>query len=121
MFNIDKSGKITITKGDTGKAILFVSQGPITKPTRYILNGTDKIILWVHKYNTTPTEEACSYLLKKEFTIANLDENGDVIIQFLSLDTSSIPEGQYVYTVKASTGELPDISTIFNKVSFIIE
>lgn len=117
MFDIDKNNKITITRGDTGNGILFINCGTKEKPVQYLLTENDKVQLFVFKIgNTSP-------ILTKEFTNLDLDEEKNIKIRFNSSDTLDLPTAgcEYVYSVKVITNNGLDVSTIINKVAFIVE
>ena len=96
MLDISVNNMISLTRGDTFQDSLFLNEGTPLKPIRYILQEGDQVFLGVTEPNQ-PFEKA---LIKKKFTNANLNEDGDVIITFEHTDTACLLPGKYFYEIK---------------------
>ena len=84
MLNIDRSGNITVNRGDTFKAPLFIDvSDDIFHSIRFPFSDNDKLYFYVVEPNC-PLRQA---LIKKEYTKKDLNSNGDVIINFKHEDT----------------------------------
>ena len=64
-------------------------------------------------------EEFNSGLIRKKFTKDDLDENNEVIVEFVSSDTQTLLPGTYYYSVKLQKGD-SSIHTIIDKTKFIV-
>lgn len=97
MFDINSTGKIQLTRGDTFKSPLFINQGNQLYPMRYQLSENDTLYLALLEPNQ-PFEFA---ILKQVYTW--LDEKtqfGDTYIKFRAEDTEKLLPGKYYYTIK---------------------
>lgn len=97
MLNIDKSGNITINRGDTFEVPLFIDiNDKILYSTRFPLKDGDKVFFHI----TAPNLPFEKPLLGKAFTIEDANENGDIIIRFEHDDTVWLHPGTYYYEIK---------------------
>lgn len=97
MLSIDRSGNITINRGDTFKVPIFIDvNNTIFHSIRYPFTDHSTIYFYVVPANM-PLHYA---LIKKEYTLRDLNENGDAILTFLHEDTACIPAGTYYYEIK---------------------
>ena len=97
MLAIDCDGNIKVNKGDTFKVPLFIDiSKDIFKSIRLPLRSTDKIIFNLLMGNNC----FCCPLIHKEFTLANTNENQDIIISFEHDDTACFSPGIYYYEIK---------------------
>ena len=98
MVFISNNGFIRLTRGDSFDVPLFINRGDKCYPDRYYLQGHPEatVYLGVMEPNQ-PFEKA---LIKKKFTNANLNEDGDVIITFEHTDTACLLPGKYFYEIK---------------------
>ena len=127
MFDIDVNGKITITKGDTGKFELFIDQGTAENPMQYNLVEGDEVHLYVYQAG------CCSYekdaFIHDKFTLADVNEEGLVEVKIKTSDTSNVKPGEYRYRVKlikalpagANPEDEPDVDTIIDENTFVIK
>lgn len=125
MFNVSENSIITITKGDNAKTTLFVNIGTGIAPVRYVLSGDDTLYFTV----TEPNAPASAAVINKTYTFENLDEDGDVVIEFVPGDTNTLPVGTYFYSVKLhryrdddmkTALTEPKVNTIIPRTKFVI-
>lgn len=120
MFNISNNGIISITRGDSASAPLFLNQGTEYNPVRYRIKDLDAIYLAVMEPNQC-FEHA---ILKQVYTRDNLNEEGDVVIRFRPEDTENLIPGKYYYQIKAKFNRddgQDDVNTVVQKTEFWIE
>lgn len=115
MFDITKNKIITVTRGDSFSLDVFVNVGTAINPVQYVLRGDDKLYFALMEAHQ-PFEYA---LIRKEFTEDDVNENGDVHMEFGSEMTEYLMPGTYYYTIKLAT-EDGDISTVISKTKFYI-
>lgn len=116
MFDVDKNGVVTITAGDSGRSTLFVNSGTDYAPIRYRLKEGDSCKLTVTEINAPKN---AAPLIEKVFTLADLNDDGDIKIFFAPTDTDSLRPATYSYKVKLFTSE-GDVNTIVDKTNFIV-
>lgn len=115
MFELTDEQMIYLSRGDTCSFTLTILTGNNLEGYRYIIKENDEIYLGVTEANQC-FENA---ILKKKYTIADVDENGDVVISFSHNDTKCLEKGTYYYTIKLVSGN--DVETVVsNKRLFII-
>ena len=121
MFRKYNDNKIIITRGDDAELTFFVNTGTVLRPVRFDLreNFNSKITWYIMEPNST-YEDA---ILIKEYTEADCNDDGDVIVKFTHNDTINFQEGIYYYTVKLTyySGEIKLINTIIPESLFLIE
>ena len=118
MFNISRNGIITLNRGDTARLPLFINAGTEMNPVRYELQDTDKVYLGVMEPNS-PFENA---IIKKVYTKEDVNENGDIMVEFYSDDTVNLMPDDYYYEIKADimfNGQ-PWVNTIVPRTKFTI-
>ena len=118
MFKISNNGIITLTHGDTASAPLFLNAGTELNPIRYILKDSDELYFGLIEAGST-FENA---ILRKVYTKDNLNEYGDVIIEFKSKDTECLVANTYYYEIKLLTkGETTtSVTTVVSPTQFIL-
>lgn len=120
MFDITGNGLITVTRGDTFTMTLFVNTGTALEPVRYTLAGDDRVYFAVCE----PNQRFEDATIKKEFSSADLDSDGDVVMKFASSDTEHLLAGDYYYEVKLhkvfADSSKNEIDTIVPKTKFVI-
>lgn len=120
MLSIDGNGTIKVTKGDTFKVPLFIDvSNNIFSAIRLPIKSTDKIIFNILEANSC----FCKPLIHKEFTLADTNENLDIIISFEKSDTDWIFPNIYYYQIKfirEVENEETKIITITPRRKFII-
>ena len=65
----------------------------------------------------------CSFersIFKKEYTDADQNEFGDVLVEFTPSDTQRLSAGKYYYEVRLYLGETGEINTVIPKSLFYI-
>lgn len=106
MLEIDKSGNIKVNRGDTFIVPLFIDiSDNIFNSTRFPLHDND--ILHFHLMEANAPFH--KFLLKKRFTVEDINENGDVLIRFEHLDTEWLFPGIYYYEIKLQRVEPDEI------------
>ena len=122
MVNI-QNGIITMNRGDTFYMPLHINYGDKLVPKQYTLTSKDTIYFALEEYNQ-PFEVA---LIRKVFTMEDLDADNNVVIQFPSEDTQYILPGEYYYEIKlrhieneGQENEQEFIDTIVPRRKFII-
>lgn len=121
MFNVDVSGRITLTRGDTASPPLFLNKGTDLKPLRHILQDGEEVYFAIMEPNQ-PFECA---IVKKLLTKDNLNKYGDVVINIEHDDTRLLLPGKYFYQIKASIynseKDKYEINTVVQKTEFTLE
>ena len=85
MLDIDRSGNITVNRGDTFNVPLFIDCNKnIFYSVRFPLKEGDKIFFFL----VEPNASIRHYLLKQTYTKEDVNENGDIMLKFLNQDTS---------------------------------
>lgn len=145
MLTISNNGIITVNRGDDFSVPLFINQGTELEPVRYVLNLTDEVYLGIfsagadYLLDTEGTkifiEDEITYLgipeiniyfenavVRKTFTKDDLNVNGDVVVEFASIDTRFLLPGNYYYQIRAKiTKDSKEyINTIVKKTPFIV-
>ena len=129
MYTISNNGFVTITRGDSFEAPLFINQGTTTVPVRWdiCLHEEATVYVGVMEYNQ-PFEEAT---IRKYFTgtackqdVADgthklINKEGDIIVRLNSTDTEYLLPGKYYYEVKVDFGN-GKIDTAIPKTEFFI-
>lgn len=121
MFNITYNGIITVTRGDSFTLPLLLNFGTNLEPIHYQLTDRDIVYFGVMEPNQ-PFENA---LIRKRYTIKDVDEYGHVVIKFRPQDTQCVLPGKYYYQVKLQrfNSEDPtdyDVETVIDKTQFFI-
>lgn len=121
MFNIAHNGIITVNRGDSFTFPIFLNSGTNIQPVKYDLDDSCYVYFAVMEPNQ-PFENA---LIKKKYTINDVDENGNVIIKFRPQDTQCVLPGKYYYQVKVQkfnslNSEDYDVNTIVGKTLFYV-
>lgn len=121
MFNISYNGIITVNRGDSFKIPLLLNLGTSLEPIRYSVNNTTFVYFAVMEPNQ-PFENA---LIRKKYTAADVDENGNIMIRFKPQDTQCVLPGKYYYQVKVQTVNPLDpddytVDTVIDKTLFFI-
>jgi hypothetical protein len=114
---------IVLNRGDSYDFDLTINLGDSTTE-RYILQGDDVVYFGVMDPGQ-PFEEA---LVKKRFTVQDLDAAGNLNISILPEDTIDLFPGKYYYSIKLKMDHLDEtlgeriskIYTIINKTKFIL-
>ena len=124
MLDVSKNGIITLSRGDSFYLNIFVNLGTELNPIPYRLKEGDKLYFALMQPHQ-PFENA---LIRKEATIADMDEQTDLVkFSFTSEMTEFLMPGNYYYMVKllrANNGESGEenesVDTIISKTKFII-
>ena len=121
MFNIAFNGIITINRGDSFSFPLVLNMGTTLNPSKYFLDEHAFIYFAVMEPNQ-PFENA---LIKKKYTVHDVDEYGNVLIKFRPQDTQCVLPGKYYYQVKLQRFNSDDpedyeVDTVIDKTLFYI-
>lgn len=120
MFDISRDGVITLTRGDSFEAPLFINMGTDLDPMRYDMTDNNAEIYFGLMEANQPFERA---LVRKKYTKADVNEYGDVVVKFIPEDTVEIIPGVYYYQIKIRipTDDTYEVNTVVKKTKFIIE
>ena len=91
---------ITLNRGDTFEATLFINFGTQLVQDEYKLTENDKVYFAITEANQK-FEHA---IIKKMYTYNDLDEDGNVVIKLESKDTEHLIPGTYYYEIKLELG-----------------
>jgi hypothetical protein len=121
MLDIANNGIIRVSRGDSFRMPLFIDCGTPSDPMRYTVGTKDEVYFGVMEANQ-PFEYA---LIKKKYTIEDVNEDGDVVIEFTPEDTLMVIPDLYYYQVKvrlynANTNDY-EVHTVVPKTKFFIE
>lgn len=121
MMSLSGAGEIRLTRGDTFSMPIVINQGTNMVPIRYVLNDKDEVYFGVMEPNQ-PFEIA---LIRKKYTHADLNADGDVQLRLRHEDTMCLLPGKYYYQVKVRLYNEDiqdyDVNTIIGKTPFYIE
>ena len=113
MYN---NGNIVLNRGDSFQFAVQLNLGTKLAPAMYELRESDAVYMGIMEPNQ-PFETA---LIRKKFTVADLDENGNVIIKLKPRDTQCVLPGKYFYQIKLSVNNNEDVYTVVDKTQFFI-
>lgn len=118
MFHIAKNGIITLTRGDTCTFPISMNVGTPLNVSIFDLQEGDKVRFKVMRAN----ERFEDALISKTYTIENLDDKGNIIVEFENSDTQWIESGTYFYEVKIEyvRNEKKYINTFIPRTKFYI-
>lgn len=121
MFDISFNGIITVNRGDSFDMPLFLNAGTNLEPCPYKVTENDIVYFGLMEPNQ-PFETA---IVRKKYTIKDINENGDIVIRFKPQDTQCLLPGKYYYQVKVQTFNSSDINdydvtTAIDKTPFFI-
>lgn len=123
MFNITKEGIVSLSRGDTASAPLFINGGTNIIPIRFKLQKNNVVYLGICEPGQ-PFENA---ILKKVYTPEDwkLNKWGDLVITLNPEDTELLAPGLYYYTIKLLTIRRSDdsenVQTVIKKTKFFVE
>ena len=120
MVEIANNGIITLNRGDTFQAPLFINHNNnLLEPYRYLIKETDIIYFGICE----PAECFENAIVKKKYTIKDVNENKDFMIDLKAEDTLNLIPGTYYYEIKLQTidsNELEKIVTVTPKTKLIL-
>ena len=121
MFNISYDGIITINRGDSFRLPLMLNYGTKMEPLMYRMTPKSFVYFAVMEPNE-PFENA---LIRKKYTIDDVDEDGNIVIKFRPQDTQCVLPGKYYYQVKlqrlnSDDPEDYEVDTVIDKTQFFI-
>lgn len=97
MFNISKDNIVTMSRGDSWSAPIFLNKGTAVNPIRRVITKDESIYLGIMEPNQ-PFEKA---IVKKVYTIRDLNANNDVVVHIDPEDTECLIPGKYFYQIKS--------------------
>lgn len=121
MFNISYNGIITVNRGDSFSLPMVLNYGTTLEPMHYKMSQKSIVYFAVMEPNQ-PFETA---LIKKKYTIDDVDENGNIVIKFKPQDTQCVLPGKYYYQVKLQRFNSDDpedyeVDTVVDKTQFFV-
>lgn len=122
MFNISRTGIVTVNRGDSFELPIILNVGDSIDFRSYQLRPTDTLYLGVMEPNQ-PFECA---LIRKKLTFEDVDIYGNLVVHFNSRDTECLLPGKYYYQIKLQTPsdqetEEYDVETVVDKTLFYIQ
>ena len=93
---ISCEGIVTLSRGDTFQAPIFINAGNDLSPLRYVLDEGDKLYVGIMEPNQ-PFETA---IIRKVLTAKDLNEKKDAVLTLTPEDTEKLLPGKYYYSVK---------------------
>lgn len=121
MFDVSREGIITVNRGDSFEVPMFLNAGNSIDRVGYNLTERDAVYLGVMEPNQ-PFEFA---LIRKKYTIDDIDSRGNLIIRFKPSDTACLLPGKYYYQIKLETYRSDiddyDVETVVDKRLFYIQ
>lgn len=121
MFNIAYNGIITVNRGDSFRLPMVLNYGTNLEPMNYQLSQNSIVYFAVMEPNQ-PFEDA---LIKKKYTLEDVDADGNIVIKFRPQDTQCVLPGKYYYQVKlqrfnSNDPEDYEVDTVVDKTLFYI-
>lgn len=120
MFVKYSNNIIQMVRGDSGSFTLFINKGSILEPEQYIIQpNVDEVVFYLTEAQE-PFEDA---ILEKHMTSADLDQDNNIVVNFVPADTLDIESGVYFYEIKlhhTNQDQSVDVNTIIPKKQFII-
>ena len=131
MFDVDRTGIISLSRGDSFDAPLFINEGTNACPRRYNLQEHPQtkiyfsvmqpnqpfefgVIRKVYQYEEWQEPTQAGYITKN-----NLNSDGDIEIHLDTCDTLKLLPGMYYYSIKAALdGNDNQVNTIIEKTEF---
>lgn len=119
MLKVSNNDIITICRGDSGSFDITLNLGTVLNPDIYEMKDGDKLYFGVMEPNM-PFEKA---LIKKVYTIDDVNSDGTVTITLNPTDTVYLLCGVYYYSIKLMSLNIDDVDvhTIVSKRKFIVE
>lgn len=116
MQNISCEGIVTLSRGDTFQAPIFINAGNDLSPLRYVLAEGDKLYVGIMEPNQ-PFETA---LIRKVLTVENLNDRKDAVLTLTPEETEKLLPGKYYYSVKLQKASEAVNTVIPERIWYII-
>lgn len=121
MFDITERGIISLNRGDSFEMPVFINVGDNLNPIEYKIDDRDIVYFGLMEPNQ-PFETA---IVRKKYTLADVDDNGRVVVKFRPQDTQCLLPGKYYYQIKVQSFKPDnsseyDVSTVVDKTHFFI-
>lgn len=120
MFTISNNGFVTLTRGDSFRAPLFINWGTDEVPVRFAILEHPKATVYVGVMECNQRFE--NALIRKYYTSnskSDVNENGDIVVNIKSTDTEYLLPGKYYYEVKVDLGD-GNVDTVIPKTEFFV-
>ena len=98
MYRIKDDGTLIISKGDSFSVPLFINVGTKEAPIRLDLSVLPSASIYLGVYAIHSSFE--NSIVRKKFTVKDINEKGDIIVNFKREDTIYLNPGNYYYEVK---------------------
>lgn len=116
MITKSLNGIITLVRGDDAIIPLEINVGTELYPEKYILSDNDYVYFGM-MFPNQPFKDA---VIRKKYSVDDVDESGNVIIRLDASDTECLPSGLYYYEAKLFRGDTQTTGTIVNKTIFYL-
>ena len=118
MLTLDSNQSIRLSRADDAQFELFVNQGTVDSPIRYVFNKDDGSAIYFQIFNFNDKEDReplLTYYIETNGNITttvgsaekvvstgfnNITSLGDMIIRINSSDISNLPVGEYRYKIR---------------------
>jgi len=120
MLKISKFGQITVSRGDSFRAPLFLNSGTEYAPVRYELGDSDKLYFALMEPNQRFEDAILKRIYDKN---SEKTEYNDTYICIYPTDTENLIPGTYYYTIKLVTevfGGPSQVATVVPETEFYI-
>lgn len=119
-YILSNSHIITVNRGDSFEAPLFINSGSLLVPIRYVLNGHDRLYVAI----TEPKQYFENAIIKKVYDAKSVKNKfGDVMFRLEPSDTEFLIPGTYYYQAKLYQIDnygREHVSTVIDKTLFYI-
>ena len=112
-------GIVEMFRGDSLELILDIRDGSAMVNDKYLISSNDTIYFALMEVN----QKFENAILKKVYTVENIDSEGNIKIKIFPSDTSSLLPGKYYYTIKMrhmndNNNDPYDVYTLCKKTEF---
>ena len=121
MFNVFQNGTIYVTRGDSFQMPLVLNVGTKLEPLTYELTDNSFVYFGLME----PNQQFEDAIVRKKYTKDDVNEYGQVVIEFTPQDTQCLLPGKYYYQVKLQVFEQTNptkyyVETVIDKTLFFI-
>ena len=116
---INNIGIVKMFRGDSLTLNPFINNGTEMVEEQYEITAYDTIYFGLMEYN----QEFENAILKKVYTIADIDEHGNISIKLNPSDTVDLLPGKYFYSIKLKHNNNEnsfDVYTLLQETEFWI-
>ena len=111
MYTISKNGIITVNRGDNFTINTRINLGTTLYPEYYHLKAGDIVYFALME----PNQHFEHALIRKVFTMDDMDEDGYLSMSFAEEDTEYLIAGTYYYMLKLKQYEHPETTIAYAK------